>query len=329
MTGLEKCAVFLLSVGEDAAAEVMRHLDEATVNNISLTMASIRRMDREQVDQVLTEFLDNVDDQPTRSVDSFHYVRQMLDEALGEREAAHVMEYIMRGGSMAMTMDIMRDADPAILAEQMRTERPQAVALLLAHLDAGAASELLTHLPDDLARDVLYRYARLDSIQPHVLRELGGMLSEQLSGQAGTHQLSGIGGPRKAADMLNNLQASTTEKLLSDVAERDADLVDSIRENMFTFTDLVQLESRALQTLMREVPSDELVAALKASPPEVVDKMLSNLSSRAAESVKEDLESGPPIRRSEAENAQKSILRIARKLDSEGQITISKDEDLL
>lgn len=329
MTGLEKCAVFLLSVGERTAAQIMRHLDEGTVNNISVTMASIRRMRKEDAEAVLTEFLDGVDNQPSRSVNSFQYVREVLDEALGEHGAASVMEYIMRGGSMAQTMDIMRDADPAILAEQMRTERPQAVALLLAHLDPASGSELLTHLPDELADDVLYRYARLDSIQPHVLRELGGMLSEQLSGQAGTHQLSGIGGPRKAADMLNNLPASTTEKLLNNVSRRDADLVDSIRENMFTFTDLVRIDSRALQTLMREVSSQELVAALKASPPEVVDKMLANLSTRAAESVKEDLDSGPPVRRSDAENAQKSILRVARQLDREGQINISKDEDLL
>lgn len=329
MTGMEKAAIFLLSIGEQAAAEVMRHLDEPTVNTLSVTMAGIRRMDRDLSQAVLNEFLDQVDEQTSHSVDSFHYVRQVLDEAIGERDAAHVMEYIMRGGSMAMTMDIMRQTDPAMLAEQMRTERPQAIALLLAHLEPGAGSEVLSHLPEDVARDVLYRYARLDSIQPHVLRELGGMLSEQLSSQAGTQQLSGIGGPRKAADLLNNLQASTTESLLGEIAERDAKLVDTIRENMFTFTDLVQLDSRALQTLMREVPTEELVPALKAAPPEVVDKILSNMSTRAAEAVKEDLESGPPVRRSEAESAQKSILRIARKLDSEGQITISTDEELL
>ncbi|HYW76219.1 MAG TPA: flagellar motor switch protein FliG [Gammaproteobacteria bacterium] len=329
MTGTEKAAIFLLSIGEQAAAKVMKHLDEATVNNLSVAMSRVRRMDRGEADQVVGDFLAQLDDQTSHSVDSFQYVRQVLDEAVGEREAARVMEYIMRGGSMAMTMDIMRETDPAMLAEQMRTERPQAIALILAHLEAGAGSELLSHLPEDVARDVLYRYARLDSVQPHVLRELGAMLSEQLSGQVGAQQLSGIGGPRKAADLLNNLQSSTTESLLNKMAEQDAKLVDTIRENMFTFSDLVQLDSRALQTLMREVSTEELVPALKAAPPEVVDKILSNVSTRAAEAIREDLESGPPVRRSEAENAQKAILRIARRLDSEGQITISTEEDLL
>lgn len=329
MNGLEKAAIFLMSVGEQAAAKIMKHLDEATVNNLSVAMSRIRRMDRAQAEGVVEQFLSQVDGQTSRTVDSFQYVRQVLDEAVGEREAARVMEYIMRGGSMAMTMDIMRETDPAMLAEQMRSERPQAIALVLAHLEASAGSELLSHLPEEVARDVLYRYARLDAIQPHVLRELGAMLSEQLSGQVGTQQLSGIGGPRKAADLLNNLQTSTTESLLGKLAEQDPKLVDTIRENMFTFSDLVQLDSRSLQTLMREISSEELVPALKSAPPEVVDKILNNVSTRAAEAIREDLESGPAIRRSEAENAQKAILRIARRLDSEGQITISTDEDLL
>lgn len=329
LSGIERAAIFLLNVGERAAAQVMRHLDEPMVNALSTAMARVRQMSHEQSLGVMHDFLKSVDEQDTQSVDSFSYVRQVLDEALGDREASRVMEYIMRGGSMAMTMDIMRDSDPALLAEQMRAERPQAIALILAHLDGAAGSVLLANLPEDIAREVLVRYARLDSVQPHVLRELGSMLSEQLSGQAGTQHLSGIGGPRKAADLLNNLDSTAAQVMLGKIAEHDSGLVDEIRENMFTFADLIRLDSRSLQLLLREVPTEQLIPALKAAPPELADKLLENVSSRAAETIREDLASGPRVRRSEAESAQREILRIARRLESDGSITIAGDEDLL
>lgn len=329
MTGLDKAAILLLSIGEATAAKVMQQLDEQTVNNLSLAMSRIKSMDQGRIQNVLDEFTSRIGDQTSHSVESFDYVRHVLDEAIGEREAARVMEYIMQGGSMATTMEIMRAADPATLAEQMRSERPQAIALMLAHLDTAAGSELLSRLPEEVSHDVLHRYARLDSIQPQVLTELSEMLSEQLSGQVGTQQLSGVGGPRKAADLLNNLQTSSAERLLNEIGKFDQETAESIRESMFTFSDLFQLDSRALQRLMREITTDDLVTALKAAPPEVVDKVLSNVSSRAAESIREDLDNGPPVRRSEAEMAQKEIVRTARRLDSEGEITISADEDLL
>lgn len=329
MIGTEKVALFLLSIGPEAAAKVMRHFDEATTRAVSAAMARMRQVDSVQADAVVSEFLQHVKSKTTHSVDGFHFVRQTLDEALGENQAARIMELIMRGGSMASTMEIMRDADPLVLAEQMRGERPQAIALLLAHLEPAAGSELLLHLPDDVARDVLYRYARLESLQPHILKELGGMLTEQLSGQLGSQQLSGIGGPRKAADILNNLQVSATDALLTRLGEKDAALADLIRENMFTFSDLVQLDSRSLQALLREIPNEQMVPALKAAPPELVDKILANVSTRAAESLREDLDSGPPVRRADAEGAQKAILRKARELDAAGTISISSAEDML
>lgn len=327
MNGIKKAALFLLSIGEQPAAKVMRHMDETTLNGISIAMAQVKRLEDKDSEAVVREFLEQMDNQSGRSIDSFHFVREALDSALGEHEAARVMDYIMRGDSMAMTVDIMRESTPAMLAEQLRNERPQAIALVLAHLDPMAGGELLSNLSDDVAHDVLYRYAKLDTIQPHILRELGTMLSEQLSGQVGVRELSDIGGTRKAADLLNNVDTTTTEKLLGQF--RDAELADSIRENMFTFTDLVKLDSRSLQALMREIPDHDLVPALKGAAPEVVDKLLQNVSQRAAEALKEDLDSGAPIRRSTAEDAKKSILRIARRMDADGEITISSDEDLL
>lgn len=327
MTGLEKAALFLLSIGEKAAAQVMQHMDESTLNGISIAMSQVRRLENTESQAVLEEFVQGMQNSSGRDVDSFHYVRQVLDSALGDREAARVMEYIMRGDSMAMTMDIMRETTPAMLAEQLRNERPQAIALVLAHLEPAAGADLLSNLSDDIAHNVLYRYAKLDTIQPHILRELATMLSEQLSGQMGVRELSDIGGPRKAADLLNNVESSTTERLLGQLT--DTELVDTIRENMFTFSDLVTLESRSLQALIREIPHEDLVPALKGAAPEVVDKLLENVSTRAAEALREDLDSGPPVRRATAEAAKKSILRVARRMDAEGTITISTDEDLL
>lgn len=327
MTGLEKAALLLLSIGEATAAQVMQHMDEATLNGISSAMARVHRLDTRESQKVLREFTESMQQSTGRSVDSFHYVRDALDAALGEKEAARVMEYIMRGDSMAMTMDIMRETTPAMLAEQLRNERPQAIALVLAHLDPPAGADLLSHLAPDVAQNALYRYAKLDTIQPHILRELAKMLGDQLSGQIGVRELSDIGGPRKAADLLNNVESSTSEQMLSQF--QDASLADTIRENMFTFSDLVSLDSRSLQALIREVPHEDLVPALKGAAPEVVDKILSNVSTRAAEALREDLDSGPPVRRATAEEAKKSILRVARQMDADGTITISEDEDLL
>lgn len=329
MTGVEKCAVLLLSLGEHAAAQVMKHLDEASVSSLSFAMSRVESLDRSQMDEVLSEFLKQVDNQPTQGVDSLQFIRDTLVEAVGERKAQQVMEYIVRGDSMASTMDIVRRADTSMLTEQMRTERPQVIALLLAHLDPAAAAELLTRLQDDLAQEALYRYARLNTIRPQVLGELAAMLGEQLSAHVGTRRLSDIGGPNRAADILNNLPTSKGKILLDGVGEIDAKLGETIRENMFVFGDLASVEPRALQTLLREVPQEQLAAALKATTPEVAEKLMANLSEHAREMVQEDLSFGRPVRRSEAERAQKAILQIARRLDEEGKIALSQKEEML
>ncbi|HEX7326810.1 MAG TPA: flagellar motor switch protein FliG [Rhodanobacteraceae bacterium] len=321
--------MLLLALGEHTAAQVMRNLDEATINDLSVAMAHVETLERERVDEILTAFLNEVDDQPVHGVDSLQFVRDALVEAVGDRKAQQIMEYIVRGDSMASTMDIVRRADTSMLTEQMRTERPQVIALLLAHLDPAAGAELLSRLPDDLAQEAMYRYAKLNTIRPKVLSELAGMLGEQLSAHAGVRRLSDIGGPHRAADILNNLPASRSKALLDGVSTLDTKLGETIRENMFVFADLVQIEARALQTLLREVPQDQLTAALKAATPEVAEKLLANLSEHAREMVQEDLEFGRPVRRSEAERAQKAILQTARKLDSEGKITITQNEDML
>lgn len=329
MKGLEKAALFLLSVGEETAARIFKHLDDRLVSTLSSAMSTIRQIPDDKADAVMDEFLNDLSRHSSTSVDSFRYLRQVLDNSLGERRAAELMDYVMRGGGIAMTMEVVRGTDPRALAEQLRNERPQAVALTLAHVDAAMAAEVLSRFPDDMARDVLYRYARLDAVQPTALRELSRTLGEQLSGHAGEQQLSGIGGTRRTAEILNNLESSVSEKLLEGVATRDEETAEAIRESMFTFNDLMNLDSLSLQTLLRDVSNEQLAMALKVAAPEVRDKLLAHLSERAATSVREDLEGGPPIRRADAESAQKEILQIARRLDSEGRITIAGDEELL
>lgn len=329
MNGIDKAALLLLSIGEHAAAQLMKHLDEAAVNNLSFAMSRIESLDRAQVDAVLTEFLTQVDNPPTQGVDSLQFIRDALVEAVGERKAEQVMEYIVRGDSMASTIDIVRRADTSMLTEQMRTERPQVIALLLAHLDPTQGAELLSRLPDDLAQEALYRYACLNTIRPQVLSELGGMLGEQLAAHVGMRRLADMGGPHRAADILNNLPASKGKALLDGVATLDAKLSDSIRESMFVFGDLAQIEPRALQTLLHEVPQEQLAAALKAATPEVTERLLANLSEHAREMVQEDLSFGRLVRRSEAERAQKAILQIARRLDAEGKIALNQNEEML
>ncbi|HEX7324707.1 MAG TPA: flagellar motor switch protein FliG [Rhodanobacteraceae bacterium] len=329
MTGAEKSAVLMLALGEHVAAQIMKNLDEPTINHLSSAMAHVGTLEQERVNEILTAFLGDVGDPPVRGVDGLHFVRDALVEVMGERKTQQIMEYIVRGDSTASIMDVVRRTDTSMLSEQLRTERPQVIALLLAQLDSAAGAELLSHLPDNLVQEAMYRYAKLNTVRPEVLSELAGVLGEQPSAHVDVSRLSDIGGPRRAADILNNLPVSKSKVLLDGVSTLDAKLGETIRENMVVFSDLVLIEARALQTLLREVPQDQLTAALKAAPPRVAEKLLANLSEHAREMVREDLKFGGSIRRSEAERAQKAILQTARRLDAEGKIAITRDEDLL
>lgn len=326
---LDEAAILLLSIGEEAAAKIMKWLDEATVNNLAAAMARVKRLEQTASQRIVDDFLAQFDDASLQQVDGFEYVGKVLAESLGEHEAARVMEHLERGDAMKPAMDIMRGSHPASIAEQMRSERPQSIALALAHLEAAAGADLLAELPEDVAHEVLGRFAKLDTVHPHVLEELGSMLSEQLVNQGNSQRLAGIGGPQRTAELLQYLDAAIAEQFLTELANADASVANEIREHMFTMEDLVNLDNRSLQTVLREVSNEDLARALRATSTEVVDKVLSNMSSRAAQALREELDTGPRVKRSEAEQAQKTVTSTARRLDSEGKITISRKEDLL
>lgn len=329
MNALEKTAVILLSFGEETATEVLKQLDGDTVSSLAMAMSKVRRFERDDSENVAAEFLTRMEDPSLGHASSLDYVSQVLKEALGERQAGRVTDSLAQGVALASTKSVIRNFNPSVLAESIRSERPQSIALVIAHLKPAAASELLSELPDDMAHEVLYRLAKLDSVHPQTLEELSAMLGEQLEDQAASQGLANIGGPKRTADLLHYLDTEMADSFLNELAQTDASVAESIREYMFTISDLIHLDSRSLQRVLREVPSDELARALRAAPANVVTAVLSNVSSRAAKGLREELDYGPRIKRSEAELAQKQLVRTALRLDIEGAITIAKGDDML
>lgn len=329
MSGLEKAALLLLSIGQEAASRVIHQLDQTTVGRLSAAMAKVKRMEKAEVAAVLDEFLVDLEDDSVKDVNATDYAKRVHSEALGEQAAEQLMQSLANSESMSSAKQMMHDSNPVSLAEQIRTERPQYIALVIAHMEPAAGAKLLLNLPEKTAQEVLYRFARLDSVHPQVLEELTVMLNEQVSELVQPQRVEDVGGSRMTADLLHHMDTELASSFLSDLSQRDSAVADSIRERMFTMEDLLNLDNRSFQKILQNVTPDELAKALRSLSSEAAQKIFSNVSSRAAEALREDLDYGPKIRRADAEAAQKAIVQVARDLDSEGRISIARDEELL
>jgi flagellar motor switch protein FliG len=260
--------------------------------------------------------------------DGMKFLTAVLTSALGETQARTILEQLSRADSESPFQKI----DAQTLAMQMGNERPQTLALLLAHIPHDTGAAMLSYLPEQLAADALYRYTLLDTVSPGAVNELRDMLGEIIANNAGGglgRQLANLGGPRQAADILNQLQSGLSERVMTAISKRDVETADKIRANLFTFLDLIKLSDRAIQILLREVASERLVIALRPVDETLREKFFTNMSSRMVDLLKEELANGPPLRRSDALAAQSEIVAIALKLSNEGRIVINASEDLI
>ncbi len=318
--GQEKGALLLMTLGADEAAEVLKQLGPKEGQNLGAAMASMASQPREKFEIILDELIAFADKGTPIEADHEH-IKAMLTKALGDERATHLISRVLQGSDTA-GIESLKWMDAPTAADMIKNEHPQIIATILVHLEFDQAGEILKHFTDRLRNDVLLRIATLDGVQPVALRELNEALTRMLAG-ASTVKKTAMGGVRHAADILNFVGSAAETAILDNVREYDPDLAQKILDEMFVFENLMELDDRGIQTLLREVQSDSLVIALKGAPPEMREKIFKNMSQRAAEMLREDLESRGPVRLSEVEAEQKEILKTARRLAEEGQIALS------
>ena len=318
--GTLDAAVLLLALGEETAAEVFKHLSPKEVQSLGEVMARTQYTTKDHVNRVLERFHEVAAGQSTLVDDSNAYVQGVLRRALGEEKAGMLIDRITHGSDVT-GIESLRWMDAASISELVRNEHPQIIASILVHLERDQASAILLQLSEELRADVVLRIATLDGIQPNALKELNEALSRVLSGGEQVKR-SRLGGSKTAAEIINFLGATAEVSLLDSIREEDPELAQAIEDQMFTFDDLINLDDKAIQLLLREIQSEDLVFALKGAEPGLRDKIFRNMSQRAAETVREDLEAKGPVKLSEVETQHKEILKIVRRLADAGQIAI-------
>jgi flagellar motor switch protein FliG len=318
--GLEDAAILLMSLGEEEASEVLKHLAPKEVQRLGETIAKLKSIPRERVDNVLDKFSSVASEQSMLVTDTDEYIKSVLRKALGDDKANILIDRILTGGDVS-GIESLKWMDPGSVAELLRNEHPQIVAAILVHLDPDQAGGVLKALTERQRNEVLVRIATLDGIQPSALRDLNEVMSKVLAGGDKLRKAS-LGGAKAAAEIINLMGSAVETSALDFIREADNDLAQKIMDNMFTFDDLEKLEDSGIQALLKEVQSESLVVALKGATPEMREKILRNMSKRAAETLREDLESRGPVRVSEVEAEQKEMLKIVRRLADEGQIQL-------
>lgn len=317
---VNESAILLMALGHDEASEVFKYLGPKEVQRLGTAMAAVGNVNRDQIETVLHAFYDETMGRISLG-DSSEYVRSVLTKALGDDKAAHLIDRILQGNESA-GIESLKWMDAASVAEMIRNEHPQIIATIMVHLDRDHASEVLNLLTERLRNDVMLRIATLEGIQPIAMRELNDVLTQLLSSGGDVTKKASLGGVKAAADILNNMGGAVEASVLANLREHDGDLAQKIQDQMFTFDNVNELDDRSIQLLLREVQSETLIIALKGTSQELKDKIFRNMSSRAAEALKEDLEAKGPVRLSEVEAEQKEILKVVRKLVDEGQIIL-------
>lgn len=327
--GLEDAAILLMSLGEEEASEVFKHLTPKEVQGLGETIAKMKSIPREKVEGVLEKFATVASEQSMLVTDTDEYVKSVLRKALGDDKANLLIDRILQGGDVS-GIESLKWMDATSVAELLRNEHPQIVAAILVHLDYDQASGVLKCFAERQRNEVLVRVATLDGIQPSALKDLNEVMSKVLAGGDKLRKAS-LGGVKTAAEMINLMGASVETAVLDYIREADNELAQKIMDNMFTFDDLEKIDDKGIQLLMKEVQSESLVIALKGATPEMREKVFKNMSTRAAETLREDLESRGPVRVSEVEAEQKEMLKIVRRLADEGQIVLggSGDDEFL
>lgn len=325
LSGAERAAILLLSLGEQEAALVLQHMDPKEVQKLGSAMATMEGVSQPKAESVINDFATSMRQYTSLGVSSDDYIRNTLVAALGEDKAGRVIDRILIGKN-SKGLDSLKWMDARGIADIIRGEHPQIIAIVLSYLEPDQAAEVIPLFPERDRPDILMRIASLDGIQARALMELDEIIERQFSGSDGS-KASSVGGVKAAANIMNNLETTIEQTLMSSIRERNEKLGQSIEELMFVFDNLSDLDDRSMQTLLREVSNDQLVVALRGAEPDLQEKFFRNMSQRAAEMLKDDMEAKGPVRLAEVDAAQKEILATARRMGEAGEIQLGASNE--
>jgi flagellar motor switch protein FliG len=321
MTGTDKAAILLLYLGNEVTAKVFEHMDDDEIKKISKSMARLGHITRGTIVDVVEEFTEFINPESGIFSQGEEFVRKILEKALGPAKAEMLMEEL-NASNYGDLVDILSNMDPKSIANFLSQEHPQTIAVILAKLKSKQTSEIISMLPQELQAEVVLRIADVEQISPEILLDIDEVMKKEIKSMGGTARYK-VGGIEKVVDMFNHFERSKEKQILDTLDVLNPPLAEIIRKHLFTFEDIFQLDDRSIQSIMREVSNDTLTLAMKTSPDEVKDKIFKNISSRAAEMIKEDLEVMGPVRLSDVEKAQSEIIKIVRKMEEEGKVVLA------
>lgn len=323
--GIQRAAILMLALGEEEAVEVMRYLGPREVQKLGTAMSAMKSVQASELEDVLREFRSRTRTNTSFGLDSDDYIRNVLTKALGDDKATSLLNRIL-GAREARGIESLKWMDAQSVAELIRNEHPQIIATILVHLERYHACEVMEHFTERLRNDVMLRIATLDGVQPAALRELNDVLTKLLTGNENLKKKP-MGGIRTAAEILNFFSGENESSAMESLKAHDAEMAQAIMDEMFVFENILDIDDRGVQIILREVQSEALIIALKGASEGLRNKIFKNMSQRAAEMMREDLESKGPVRLSEVEAQQKEILQIVRRLADEGQVILGAKGD--
>lgn len=320
LSGVEKSAILMLSLTEADAAQIFRHLEPKQVQRLGMAMASMQDFSQQKVAAVHRSFVEDIQKFTNIGIGSEDFVRNALTQALGEDKAGNLVDQIVLG-SGARGLDSLKWMDARQVASIIQNEHPQIQTIVLSYLEPEQSSEIMSQFPERVRLDLMMRIANLEEVQPAALQELNEIMEKQFAGQAGA-QAAKMGGLKAAANIMNYLDTSIEGPLMDSIRESDEEMSQQIQDLMFVFDNLIDVDDRGIQALLRDVAQDVLQRALKGADDQLKEKIMRNMSKRAAEMLADDLEAMGPVRVSEVEAAQKEILSVARRLADAGEIML-------
>ena len=322
LNGKQKAAVLLLTMGPDLSAEVFQHLSEEYIEELTLEIANMQKIDSEAKDEVLEEFYQIMEARDYIDSGGIQYAKEVLEKALGEDRAREIMERLT-ASLQVRPFDSLRKTDPSQILNFIQGEHPQTIALVLAYLRPNQSSQVLSSLPQDIQVNVARRIAQMDRTSPDIIKDVEEVIDQQLSSLI-TNEYATAGGLESIVDILNQVDRGTEKNILDQLEEKDSELAEEIKKRLFVFEDIVQLSDKAIQMTLREIDNDDVALALKTASEEVEEKIFSNMSERAANMLQEDMEYMGPVRLREVEDAQQRIVNVIRELEESGEIVIAR-----
>ncbi|RNC70712.1 MAG: flagellar motor switch protein FliG [Desulfuromonadales bacterium] len=321
MEGTDKAAILLLYLGPDATAKVFEHLDDDEIKKISKSMSRLGHVPRTTIQEVVAEYTEMTNPETGLFSQGEEFVRKILEQTLGPQKAEMLLKELQSSNFSDM-VDILANLDAKTIANFLSQEHPQTIAVILAKLRAKQTSEIISMLPQELQAEVVLRIADVDQVSPEILQDIDDVIKRELTAMGGIQRYK-VGGVEKVVDMFNHLDRSKEKQILEKLDTLSPPLAEVIRKHLFTFEDIFKLDDRSIQAIMREVSNDTLTLAMKTAADEIKEKIFRNISSRAAEMIKEDLEVMGPVRLSDVEKGQSEIIKIVRRMEEEGKVVLA------